>query len=142
MFTELIKAILGIFILQNYDPQDFKDEPKEKLCLDPFCYPSYGNYHSLDVLNSSELKTSIYTKSIEEQMNYADAVVRRYALNPHFIEMQKPNEQDIESFFKKMKSKINVTTIGNCAFMASNNPNDVFFTGIYHKLMSKKPPLP
>lgn len=64
---------------------------------------------------------------IEKQMQYADAITRRYALNSHFLETQKSALEDM--------SKPNVTAIGNLACLAYHNGLDSEYGILYKKII-------
>ncbi|HSW76379.1 MAG TPA: hypothetical protein VLG50_05015 [Candidatus Saccharimonadales bacterium] len=63
-------------------------------------------------------------KTIEEQMLYADAITRRYALNPHFHQCN-------------TNICANTTTVGNVAFMAYYNGMDSKWGLLYNTLMDE-----
>lgn len=111
--------------LEDYDPLNYKDETV--LDLNPAHYPNFGNYH----WDRRPLK-EITKLSLEEQMKLSDAITRKYALNPKFINMQQaslnPNDINLDD--------INQTSVGNVAFMVYHHPETVC-SQFYEKLLEK-----
>lgn len=116
-------------IPKNYDPHDEIDTPFEKLELGPWSYQNGGLYHDMGILMSAY--PAIINYPIERQMEYADAITRRYALNPHFIDKQYSFLRDIEYAAKHL----NTTAIGNLACMAYHNGPESKYGIFYSKLM-------
>ena len=56
-------------------------------------------------------------------MRFSDAITRRYALNPIFIELQAPL---CDVPLPIAMEKLNETSIGNMAFMAFHHPDSVW----------------
>ena len=102
--------------LIDYNPQDYKDVPKDELELYPFMYPNMGVYHM-------EVPVEMIAKlPLEEQMKYSDAICRRYALNPHFLKTQDKGIDDLlsksDEEFLVYKQQFNDCGIGDMAYMA------------------------
>jgi len=114
---------------KNYDPHDEIDTPFEKLELGPWSYQNNGVYHDLGTLKS--VYPAIIFYPIETQMEYANAITRRYALNPHFTDKQYSFLGDVESAAKNA----NATGIGNIACMAYHNGPESKYGIFYSKLM-------
>ena len=97
--------------LIDYDPNDYITDTVLELC--PFTYPSCGMYHhkepSLD---------EMVELTLEEQMVYSDAVTRRYAKNPIFLELSDDCIED------KEYRGLNSCALGNIAFMVYHNPGN------------------
>jgi hypothetical protein len=108
--------------LPNYNPNDYKND--KDLDLNPANYPNFGNY----TLKRMPLKDLI-TLPLEEQMQFSDAICRRYALNPIF----KTQQMQYWDMFKygSSHSDLNETSVGNMAFMKYCNPNDSFYVKMY-----------
>ena len=97
--------------LPDYNPDDYVNDTS--LDLNPMNYPNYGNYNFIQ----APLK-EIITWPMEKQMELSDAICRRYAKNPLFLQMQGENDQSVADI-----RGINETSVGNAAFMAYHNPN-------------------
>lgn len=94
--------------LPDYDPSQHCDETD--LCLHPMFYPNGGNY-TLQTCPIGKLARMTQ----EEQMRFSDAITRRYAKNPIFLEKQR-GLRDYATI------SINETAVGNGAFIAHHNP--------------------
>lgn len=101
--------------LPDYNPEDYKND--QELDLNPTNYVNYGNYYK-----SFPPFDKISRMNKSRQMKFSDAITRRYALNPKFIELQAPrtNPKDIDM------SRLNATSLGNMAFMSHHHPGSVF----------------
>ena len=106
--------------LINYDPRDYVNIPEGELDLHPFSYPNFGLYRPFSDLETH--KTAILEMPLEEQAKYSDAITRRYALNPHFKRLQLQRINISTDIDKNAENSVNVTSIGNTAFMALFNP--------------------
>jgi hypothetical protein len=121
---------------KNYNPHDEIDTAFEKLELGPWFYPNGGLFY--DHMTLLMVYPCIINYPMEKQMEYADAITRRYALNPHFINEQYSFLGDIESAVKNA----NATGIGNVACMAYyNGPESkygIFYSELMNQLKNKK----
>jgi len=116
-------------ILKNYDPKYYKLE--ENLNLNLLSYPNEGLYHPKEVLN--DIYPKIVLWSIERQMDYADAVTRKYALNQFYLDKLKIQlDVPLDQFAKT----VNATLIGNLAFITYHNGINSEF-GIYYTKILK-----
>lgn len=134
-------AVLSTLDLPDYDPHDYRDETE--LNLDSITYPSLGKYTS-DEPSIHEL----VRMTQEEHMELSDAITRRYALNPLFLEIQKKvhlnHEHELDLLSKEMFRKLakhgtivhDGTDIGNIAFVAFHNPEG-FFQNVYEARMDR-----
>lgn len=109
--------------MKSYNPQDYKDS--DLLNLNPFSYDNNGNYH-----NDDQILSEVCKMNIEEQMLLSNAIVRRYALNKNFLELQMS--------FLKNKDSITVTPtlIGNLAFLIYYNPDNVSLKQCHQRLVT------
>lgn len=122
-------------ILENYNPHDWINTPKNKLVLAPFSYPKCGCYTT----HEEELNVypAIINFSIEEQMKYSDAISRRYALNPHFLKIQKDGGSfDVERTINHIKNQKASSSIGNIAFLAYHNGINSDWGEFYTKVLN------
>ena len=89
----------------KYNPNDYVNNTN--LILNPANYKNYGLYHTLNHLKGINIK-DIANANINIQIDYADAITRRYAKNPIFINTQ------IGLFPTTVQGgELNVTSIGN-----------------------------
>ena len=116
----------------DYNPNDWVNTPKDQLNLQPITYPSCGLYMSLAELEASY--PAIVSMSIDKQMEYSDAITRRYAKNPHFQALQRESVSHIND---KILSDPNATSIGNMAFMAYHNGMDSEWGRAYTRIMDR-----
>lgn len=119
---------------EDYDPNDNINETEFN--LNPMLYPNFGNYFNLNKINTIDDDiTNIAKLTIEEQMKYSDAITRRYAKNPIFIDDQYPKNilAEIKSANKK---QFNTTSIGNLAFMSYHNPDNENIKACYLAILA------
>jgi len=102
--------------LIDYNPDDSKDDLM--LNLNPMSYPNFGNYN----MRMMSL-TEIVRLPISEQMDFSDAITRRYAKNKLFHEKMVEGGQPSTDF---SLNDLNETSVGNIAFMAYHNPGSVW----------------
>lgn len=112
--------------LINYNPRENASD--EAPILHPLFYPNGGLYHSMDVLNT--IYPEIIHWPIEKQMDYADAITRRYCLNSHFLKTQ-------PSIMPSDLNKLNATSIGNIACLAYYNGLDSQWGHLYTELIKR-----
>ena len=115
--------------LIDYNPEDYKNDGI--LELNPGAYPNLGNYffHIMEGHNCSPQEVCKLPQL--EQMKFGDAITRRYAKNNIFLSKMKKSSEN----YKLKKENINVTAIGNFAFIAYHNPYYDFFTIRYRQIL-------
>lgn len=124
-------------LLPDYDPRDHRDETD--LQLNSTTYPNLGNYTLVE-----PTVDRLVDGSQEEHMQYSDAVCRRYALNPIFLQDQQSRREirlsetglsAREDYMKSIEEgKLGATGIGNIAFVAHHNPTG-FWADDYRALV-------
>ena len=72
----------------------------------------------------------------KEQMKFSDAITRRYARNVPFLAQQRTRFESIDWSRLSDITRLNETSIGNAAFVAHWNPEDVFWQEVYKALLS------
>ena len=118
-------------VLPIFNPKDEINTEEDKLNLIPYTYINFGLYHSSEVL--TDIFPKIVLWSIENQMKYADAITRRYALNEHFL-----NKQNLDCPIEQLAKRINATMIGNLACLTYYNGIEskygLYYTKVIHYL--------
>ena len=121
---------------QRYDPHEYKDVPQNELNLVPYYYPCCGLYHTLGEIRRQW--PQIITMPIETQSEYADAITRRYALNPYFKNMMGFQAYNLD---KNTAAYIfecrNVSAIANMAFIALANGRESTEYALYNDLIAQ-----
>jgi len=107
----------NVSLPERYDPKDWAETPESELNLMPITYPNCGLYAPLAELEKAF--PNILFEPMTAQMEYADAICRRYAMNPHFHRKQEEAYQP--GWLDKLADDPNSTAIGNLAFMAHHN---------------------
>ena len=100
--------------LSDYDPDQYAADTQ--LDLNPMNYANMGN----DTWESVPL-AQLARRPQREQMRFADAIARRYAKNPAFLQRQLAQLQ-----LPLRSDGWNETSLGNLAFIAYHNPNTVW----------------
>ena len=128
----ILTSAINTNLPESYNPRDHTDTPAEALDLNPMSYPNIGLYHSTDHLQF--VYPAILHYPIETQMQYADAITRRYALNPHFLELQR---KGMSISVHQLRLSCNSTTVGNMACMAYYNGLDSEWGQYYCKMIEQ-----
>lgn len=113
---------------KDVDPALYKDETRIGDKLHPYMYKNYGLYHSISELEAISVK-EFCSFSLEKQMEYTDAITRKYAMNKEFKDMQRDITviEDIDS--------INITGIANLAWMMYYNPDEPKWKEAHDKIV-------
>lgn len=114
--------------LKNYDPKDYKLE--ENINLNLLSYPNEGLYHPKEVLD--DIYPKIVLWSIERQMEYSDAVTRKYALNQFYLDKLKIQ---LDVPLDRLAKIGNASMIGNLAFITYHNGINSEFANHYTKII-------
>ena len=110
--------------LIKYNPEDY--ENAKILHLEHYKYPNNGLYYKIEDIppNKEMLKLSL-----EKQIEYADAISRRYAKHPQFIKEQ-------YSFLDAGDDvELSKVSISNFAFLLYHNKNDTILKKCYDKII-------
>lgn len=106
-------------LLIDYNPKEFIHDTE--LDLNPFNYVNFGNY----TFESCPLE-QFARRSMVEQMKFSDAITRRYALNPLFLERHKNLMIEKNIDISIIVKNCNAYALGNSAFIAFHNPGSWF----------------
>lgn len=110
--------------LPDYDPRDAQNTID--LMLKRSSYPNHAQY-TFEHMQLDELARC----SQEEQMRFSDAVCRRYAMNPIFLQLQKRASLLVDWEQPEARYQLNENALGNLAFIAHWNPKSVFWQKQY-----------
>lgn len=109
-----------------YNPDDYIDETS--LDLYPGNYVNCGLYPEIADYNKTGI--DVARMPFAEQLNYADAISRRYAKNPVFLKQMSAYAITAENI-----RNINATGVGNMAFIVHHNPANEHFGAQYKEMI-------
>jgi hypothetical protein len=120
-------TILAAFVLAaiflfppRYDPTKYRDDVE--LDLVPAHYPNNGLYPASYLHSGTSLKAML-AWTLEEQAELADAISRRYCMNPRFLAAQLPEVKRLHADHVRF-GILNPTSFGNMAVVRLFNPNN------------------